>query len=297
MSRDDGFAVADMDSGYFDDAKMRDLWQRLRDPDRMARAVCLHSATLLASWRQGERISVDRAIPLWLPADADLVAALKVAHLLDRFGKIPADSWQTWFGTAYNRRETRRVSGRAGGLVSAQNRALPGEKPPKHAQHRLTDAAPTLEQPSSLAEPVRPSVPTVRPPVAAPAREAEPALDAYQAIMINVSTEALRFLDDLVEAHGQEATAKAIGEASLKGKDKLLSRAKSLLVIRERQADKDEAQAERERLAAKRAPLKREVPTDETPEQAEKREAAYQKMRQQMAGIVGISRISEAHRD
>ena len=63
MSRDDGFAIADMDSGYFEDAKMRDLWQRLRDPDRMARALCLHSATLLASWRAGERVTVTQAAP------------------------------------------------------------------------------------------------------------------------------------------------------------------------------------------------------------------------------------------
>jgi len=174
MSRDDGFAVADMDSGYYDDAKMRDLWHALGDVNLMARAVCLHSATLLASWRQGSRVTVVRAIPLWLPADADVVAALRVAKLLDRFGKIPADSWQTWFGAAYNRREVRRISGRAGGLVSAQKRTLPGEHPRKRAQHTLTDAAPTLERTSSLAEPVRPSVPTVRPSArpGAPAREA-----------------------------------------------------------------------------------------------------------------------------
>jgi hypothetical protein len=140
VSRDDGFAVADMDSGYFDDAKMRDLWHALNDADRMARAICLHSATLLASWRQGCRVTVAQAIPLWLPADADLVTALKVAKLLDRYGKIPPESWQRWFGAAYSRREVRRESGRAGGLAAAQRRALPGEHPPKRAQRRYSVA-------------------------------------------------------------------------------------------------------------------------------------------------------------
>lgn len=158
MSRDDGFAVADIDSGYFDDAKMRALWFAIQDANRMARAMCLHSATLLASWRQGVRVTVTQAIPLWLAADADLVAALKVARLLDRYGKIPAASWQQWFGTAYDRRERYRSSGRAGGLQSARRRELPGENPPKRAQRRSGDAGPTPEQTSSGAGPVRPSV-------------------------------------------------------------------------------------------------------------------------------------------
>jgi hypothetical protein len=163
MSRDDGFAVADVDSSYFDDAKMRDLWHSLGDPNRMARAVCLHSATMLASWRAGCRVTVTQAVPLWLPADDDLLAALRTSKLLDRFGKIPSESWHEWFGTAYNRREVRRVSGRAGGLASAGKRALPGERPPKRARQRSSDAVPTPEQTSSPAEPVRPSVPPVRP--------------------------------------------------------------------------------------------------------------------------------------
>ena len=151
MSRDDGFTVADMDSGYFEDAKMRSLWQALRDPDRMARAICLHAATTLASWRQGCRVTVAQSIPLWLPMDADLIAALKGVKLLDRAGKVPAESWQVWFGTAYERRETRREAGRTGGLASAKRRALPGEATVKRPR----------KQPSTLAEPVRPSVPTV----------------------------------------------------------------------------------------------------------------------------------------
>ena len=150
MSRDDGFAVADMDSAYFDDAKMRDLWQRLHDADRMARAVVIHAATLLGSWRQGERISATQAVPLWMVADAELVEHLQAVKLLDRAGRISPASWTRWFGTAHKRREARREIGRAGGLASGKSRSTDGS----------TDGSPTLKRDSSSTEPVRPSVPT-----------------------------------------------------------------------------------------------------------------------------------------
>lgn len=149
MSRDDGFPVADVDSAYFEDSKMRDLWQRVRDPDLMARAVVLHAATLLGSWRQGERITVGQATPLWMVADPAVVDHLKAVKLLDRVGKIPATSWTKWFGPAFGRREARRDAGRIGGLASGKGRS--------------SDALPSPNGSSSPAEPVRPSVPPVRP--------------------------------------------------------------------------------------------------------------------------------------
>lgn len=198
MSRDDGFAVADIDTSYFDDAKMRDLWNLLRDPDRMARAVCLHKSTLLASWRAGTRVTVTQAAPLWLPVDEALLGALREAKLLDRFGKIPADSWQTWFGTAYNRREARRVSGRAGGLVAAKRRDPSRENAPVRAQQRSSDATATPEQTDRFAVPVRPSDPTVRP-TRARARDDDddrPDLDAWLLVRRRPPTERQRaFLD------------------------------------------------------------------------------------------------------
>lgn len=151
MSRDDGFPVADVDSAYFDDAKMRDLWQRIHDPDQMARAVVLHSATFLGSWRQGERITVAQAAPLWMHADAALVDHLKAVKLLDRAGKIPASGWTKWFGPAFARREARREIGRAGGKASGKSRSTVSEA--------------EVEVQLGASEPVRPSVPTVRPSV------------------------------------------------------------------------------------------------------------------------------------
>ena len=147
MSRDDGFAIADLDTGYMDDAKVHDLWQRLRDPDKMSRALVLHSATVLASWRQGVRISAVQAAPLWLIVDADTLAALRAVRMLDRAGKLPKESWDRWVGPAMQRREVRREAGRTGGLASGHVRS--------------TDAQRLLQQTSTVAEPVRPSVPSI----------------------------------------------------------------------------------------------------------------------------------------
>lgn len=152
MSRDDGFPVADMDSAYFDDAKMRDLWQRVRDGDRMARAVVLHSATLLASWRQGERVTVAQASPLWMTHDDETVADLQAVKLLDRGGKIPIGPWNKWFGPAYHRREAAREKGRRGGVASGKSRSTTGEA---EVQHGFSTGEAQLN----------PSVPTVRPSV------------------------------------------------------------------------------------------------------------------------------------
>jgi hypothetical protein len=183
MSRDDGFTVADVDSAYLDDAKMRQLWQRLQDADRMARAVVLHSATLLASWRHGERIRVMQAAPIWLPADDALVAALKAVKLLDRAGKIPEASWDQWFGAAWQRREARREIGRAGGRASGKRRATVSE--------------PTVQRQSSASEPVRtdrtdPSVDTPQPPSRGGRRAEGTNYRAYAAEISRLNEEAAR---------------------------------------------------------------------------------------------------------
>lgn len=105
MSRGDGFAIADVDSGLLDDEKVRKLWRQLGDVGKMTHALTLHEATLLASWRNGCRQTVDQAAPVWLPIDAELVAALVTVRLLDRTGRIPARSWSGWFEVAKGRRE------------------------------------------------------------------------------------------------------------------------------------------------------------------------------------------------
>ena len=123
MSRDDGCDVAAVATGHLDAPRVKALWRELApDQDRMSRALMLHFATLLASWRQGCRVTVDEAVPVWLEPDAELVAALVKVRLLDRTRRVPLHSWKGWFGPAWDRREARREAGRKGGQVSGKRR-------------------------------------------------------------------------------------------------------------------------------------------------------------------------------
>jgi hypothetical protein len=196
MSRDDGFPIADIDTGYFDDAKLKDLWQLLRDPARMALAVVLHKATVLASWRQGCRVTVAQACPLWMTVDADIQEALVTVKLLDRAGRLPFASWNEWFLPAQNRRKIRREAGRLGGLASGRGRAT-----------STTDGEASPKQPLTDAEPVRPTVPTV------PTDRTEDAradLDAFLEVRFRIPTPAQRtFMDGYCRTFDATGPARA----------------------------------------------------------------------------------------
>ena len=156
MSRDEGFAVADVSVNLYDDDRVKRLYRELGgDLGRMGHAMMLAEVTLLASWRDGKRLTVHQAAPLWLTVDDELVAALVRVGMLDRGHRRPLKSWQAWFGPAYERREKRRRAGALGG------------RPPKDPEnHPVINRKP------------RPSVrPSVRPP-GARAREAASSNDA-----------------------------------------------------------------------------------------------------------------------
>ena len=195
MSRDAGFPIADIDTGYFEDAKLKDLWQRLRDPGQMAYAVALHQATVLASWRQGCRVTVRQACPMWLVVDDDILAALVAVHLLDRGGRLPLTSWTEWFLPAQKRREERREAGRIGGLASGRSRTTDGRRTPK--------------QPLTDAEPDRPSVPTDK-----QTDDGRADLEAFLEVRFRVPTPAQRtFMDGYCrtfDATGPERAARLI---------------------------------------------------------------------------------------
>ena len=108
MSRDDGFDVADVATGLYDDPKVKALWRALPDQGRMSHALALHMATLLASWRHGCRVTVQEAVPVWLVPDAELIAALQAVRLLDKAGRLPGRSWRGWFEPVAGRRDAAR---------------------------------------------------------------------------------------------------------------------------------------------------------------------------------------------
>jgi len=136
-----------MDTAYLADPKIRNLWRALGDENRMARAVLLHEATLLESWRSGVRVTVAESVPLWLAPDPELVAALQKAHLLDAAGRIPVRSWKCWHDPAAARRQVLRERWNR---ANAKRKSLP----------RGNSAATEAPGPSGPVRPVRPIGPS-----------------------------------------------------------------------------------------------------------------------------------------
>jgi hypothetical protein len=151
VSRDDGFTIADVDTGLYADPKVVALARRLRNPVQTAAHVALFEALLLGSWGAGQRITFEEALPAWWlkPAD-DVRTNLVAVGLIGDDGRIPERAWEAWFSPAWQRREARRENGRKGGRVKPRSSA------PKA----------TLKPVSSVAQPDRPSgrsVPSVPP--------------------------------------------------------------------------------------------------------------------------------------
>ena len=271
MSRDDGFAVADIDSGYLEDAKMRELWQRIRDEDRMARAVLLHKATLLASWRHGERVTVAQASPTWLTVDADLVGHLKAVRLLDRDGRVSRASWSHWFGAACARRDAKREAGRAGGLARARNKASGATAEP--------------QQRSGSAQPVRPSVPAYPTvpsdrPSGSPSDDARDDLEAWLDVRRNPPTPAQRrFLDDYCRTFDETGPKRAAALIYRNTSDAIAALKADLSAFRSERAAglEDESRAAMDRKVAERRPptVLRRVDDPTSDEDAERIAAEY----------------------
>lgn len=149
MSRDDGFAIADIDTGKLDDLKVRRLVRTTGDETLIARCLVALEAIQLTSWKQGERVTLADAAPLWMTTIDELAERLREVGLLDDEDRIPEHAWNSWFGPAHARREERRDAGRKGGLAKSANRSSSATAEPEVSPSR--------------ALPVRtvPSVPTV----------------------------------------------------------------------------------------------------------------------------------------
>lgn len=120
MSRDDGFAIADTDTGLMADPKVLALARRLRDSTRTGAALALYDAVRLASWKAGERLTLDETVPgWWLDPYDDLADALVEVNLLDDERRIPERAWEGWYGPAFDRRERFRELGARGGRANA----------------------------------------------------------------------------------------------------------------------------------------------------------------------------------
>jgi hypothetical protein len=121
MSRGDGFRTADIDTGLLDDSKMRALWRALRHTgDSMSDAVVVYVAVVLASWRTGERVTADDAMPHYVNPEGlhELLDEMVAVDLLDSEYRIPLHVWTRWYGPAYARTEAKRGGGRIAGLMA-----------------------------------------------------------------------------------------------------------------------------------------------------------------------------------
>lgn len=156
MARDDGFRIADVQTTYLNDAKVKRLWWLLEaDLDRMNHALMLHLATILASWESGRRRSIDEAAPVWLAIRDDLVGALIEAKLLDAERRIPARSWSEHFGPARRRKTARVESGRLGGLASGKARRSDASATPNPSGRQAGPSSPSVlpDRPAPRARP------------------------------------------------------------------------------------------------------------------------------------------------
>lgn len=171
MSRDDGFAIADVDVGYLDDAKIRALVRSTKDQGLVCRAIVAHLSVVLASWKAGELVALEDAAPMWLDGIEDLAERLQAAGLLER-GRIRPGPWEAWFGPARDRRLKRRAAGAEGGRASGRSRAEAShEQPSSNASAPLNPSAPSVRSsPSVPSGSPSPSVPPAR---AAAARSEE----------------------------------------------------------------------------------------------------------------------------
>lgn len=108
MSREEGFAIADISTAKHTDPKFKALWRYLRDEQAMNAAAVIYEAVQLSSWQHGERITADDAAPSWIVDLDKPVEALVHVGLLDSDRLIPEHAWIAWFGPACDRRKALR---------------------------------------------------------------------------------------------------------------------------------------------------------------------------------------------
>ncbi len=206
MSRDQGFAVADTDTGLYTDPKVRLLWRIVRKVSAMNAAMTLYESVRLASWDAGERITAGDAAPFWHGDIARPQQSLTEAGLLDDEGRIPAHAWEGWFGPAKERREKKREAGRLGGKTS--------RLPKQSESGGESDAGATLKQPSSDAEPVRtdPSVP-IRP-VSSEVEHVAALEDVTLLHIDRIDPKTRREFDRLADQRGSSKVAAAIRDVA-----------------------------------------------------------------------------------
>jgi len=144
-----GFPVADVATDLPSDSKIRALWRILHRQSLMTEARTLWEDVRLASWREGERLTVEESASSWLDPNPKVVAAMVQVGLLDESHRITEKAWEGWYTPARERRDKAKAASRVG------NRARWGSDRPGIADgsERDPDATPTGVRPESGRDP------------------------------------------------------------------------------------------------------------------------------------------------
>ena len=138
----------DWSTSWHDDPKWKIIWRRR--PELVAACAYVYQVLAAESWRLGTRITVHDAWPPLIYYDADVVAELANAKLIDRRHMILPKTWQNWFAVALERRNTARERNRR----ANDNR--------RHgARSRTDDSADTASEPRGDSAVTLAPVPTV----------------------------------------------------------------------------------------------------------------------------------------
>ncbi len=142
--------MGDFVYGYFDakwayNVKVRKLQRRF--PAEWPLYWCAYMAILGEAWAHRTRdVDFEDALPPALSVDVQqALAALQGVGLLDKDGRIPADSWDEWFGPVQARIDIARQAGIASGLAR--------RKPPNGGNGGSTTVQPESNDRSTKVEP------------------------------------------------------------------------------------------------------------------------------------------------
>lgn len=111
--RDDGFSIADVSTVLLDDAKVRKLARRCPDDGELSARIVVYMATLLASWREGRRLTASES-ESWIEPTEERLADLREVALFDAQNRVINRAWERYFRPAWERREQARSAGRKG---------------------------------------------------------------------------------------------------------------------------------------------------------------------------------------
>jgi hypothetical protein len=111
-----GLRTADTDIHLPFDLKFVRLWRMLHDQALMCEARTLHEDLRCASWREGERVTVEQAASAWLDPNPDVIEAMVKVDLLDDEHRLPDHAWVSWYGPAVARLEAKKAAQSLGGL-------------------------------------------------------------------------------------------------------------------------------------------------------------------------------------